>query len=734
MKIKSVVSMLMLFASPAAIAQTSVPPAGDNAAEGLGDIVVTATKKARAEQLQRVPIAITAFDTAKIENTFATTITDIGRQAPNVRLDPVGTAPGTANFAIRGMGINTSIPSDEPTVGIIVDGVYLASNYGAMVDAFDLESLEILRGPQGTLFGRNVTAGAVNIRTKRPTGDTHLNAVLNAGNGGRADMSVAVDTPLTSDLAARVSVSYHSLDGFFTNRANGHKIDSLSDLDVRPTLQWKPNGGGTTVTLLGQYSRYRDGGSILRLLPTPGVGLQAGGYVPPSPNSTTLDHDTIGETNIDIKGATLEIAHEIGNGVLTSITGLREVKYNTLTDLDGASIPVLRLYTNVRQRQISEELRYAATAFDDKLDYTVGIYAFGQDLYAGVTVFNQARPTGSSASEGKLKEVSLSAFGQVEYHLSDQFSLIGGLRANYDRKSIDLGYGLRLPTQAGTCDPALLPVVSCTTKFEGAKSWTDISPRAGLSYRPARDTLLFASFTRGFRSGGYNIRNFAVLSPPGPYSPEKVDALEAGLKQEFLNGRLRTNLTGFYNKYSGLQRTVLNPNAISTVLNAANARMWGLEFEGAVVPFRGLRIDGTAGYTNARYESFNGLDLTGDGVADPALAKQLQLERAPKWTWSIGGTWDVYSGSLGKVSANTNYSYTGRTTANVQNTFFLPAYKLLDASVSYTTPDKHMTVSLYGKNLTDEIYGTTGSFLAGIGQGVYYSPPRSYGVEARFNF
>lgn len=718
---------LALGLSNIAVAQTADTVADDS----LDEIVVTATKKARAEELQRVPIAITAFGQRQIENMFATNISDIAQLAPNVRLQPVGSVPGVANFTIRGMGINTSVVSDEPTVGVVLDGVYLASNYGALVDTFDLESLEILRGPQGTLFGRNVTAGVVNIRTRRPSGDHAFDARMKVGSGGRKEISAAIDTPITSSLSARLSASYRALDGFYTNRVTGKRIDSVSDWDFRPSLKWQPDAS-TTMYLMGQLSRYRDGGPTLRLDRTPGYGLQARGYVPPPRGSLLIDNNFDPHAFVDIEGLTLEANRDIGNGVLTSISGYRRVRFDLLLDIDGTAVDFFRTFSKLDQKQFSEELRYAGTALDGRLDYTVGVYGFAQTLQSG-TLYRviPAAPTSSLVAEGTIKEQSISGFTQLEFRPVSQVSLIAGMRLNYDRKSARIGNGV---APVGSCNPVVFPVIECSIRFSDAKSWTDFSPKAGVTWSPTNNTLIFASFTRGFRSGGYNLRTFSVAASPGPYDAEKVTSYEGGIKQQFLDGRARLNLTGYYNKYDNLQRTVLAGNATQTILNAAKANIYGLELEGSARLFRGFRIDGSLGYTHASYSAFTGLDLNGDGVPDPIQAKDLQLERAPKWTYSISTNYDLVTASSGTFAASATYSYTARMAGNTANTFFVPSYYLLDASVRWTTPDKHMTVAIYGSNLTDEVYGVTGLDVSSVGRGLYYNSPRSYGVELRFHF
>jgi iron complex outermembrane receptor protein len=707
--------------------------ADEPSASGLSDIVVTATKKARAEQLQNVPAAITAYGAQQIRNTFATSINDIGQLAPNVRFQAAGAVPGVANYLIRGMGISTSIASDEPTVGIIVDGVYAAGNYGTIVDTFDLDTIEILRGPQGTLFGRNVTAGAVNIRTRRPTGDTHFDGRINVGNGGRKEVSVAGETAITSNLSGRLSATYARLDGLFRNRLNGDSLPARADFVVRPTLVWTPDSE-TTVSLIGQYTRNRDGGNTLRELVTPGYGLQKTGYVPPTATAD-LDQEYPSRAALNVVGATLEITRKLGDGVLTSVTGYRKSRYKAALDNDGTSINLLVNYFDVKQRQLSEELRYAGTAADGRLDYTVGLYGFDGNLYSSFAQYFPSAPNSTAVSAGTIKEQSLAAFGQAEFRFTERLSAIAGLRLNYDRKSAMLGYGLRLPASpAGVCDPTIVPLASCGVNFTGKTTSKDASPKFGLNWKLDRATLAYISYTRGFRSGGFNIRNASLASSPGPYDPERVDAFEVGLKRDF-SRHLRVNLTGFYNKYAGLQRVVLPLNSVAlTIVNAASAQIWGAEFEVSWSPVRGLRIDGSAGYVNAGYQSFAGLDVNGDGRPDPDLAKDLKLERAPKWTWSISGNWDIFSGPNGVLQANAIYSYTDRAAGNAQNTVFLPSYRILDASLRWTAPNKRLSLAVYGKNLTNKAYGTTALDSALIGRGIFYSDPRSYGVEATVHF
>lgn len=708
--------------APAKETARSDAPSVGAADQSLDDIVVTATRKSRAEQLKDVPISVSAFSGAQLEATRASNLTDVGRLTPGARLESNGTFPAATNFFVRGAGVNTTNPSDDPTVGVFVDGMYLGVNIGALTDLFDVESVEVLRGPQGTLFGRNVTGGAVLVRSRRPTGDAGLRAEVGYGSFGEMTGKVAVEAPLVDGkLNAKLAVLYRANDGVFANATSPRlRIAATESTIVRPMLEFKPTDR-FTLTLIGEIGNEQDDGTpVKNLLVKPAAALVA----PPLPTGRfELATNFYAHSDTRWKQGIAEGVLDVGNGTITTTLGYRDLKVDNEADIDGTAATLFHFNspTGLRQDQRTAELVYAGS-FGESVDLTVGANIFDQDI-----AYQESRTTGSnsgsanSAGRGTLAHTAGGAFAQSDWRFAPKLTMTLGGRYTIERKHARVA-------NFGQCT---LDFSACSYGTDDSTTWHDFTPKVALKWQPNQDVTLYGSFTRGFRSGGYNLRNSAGLA--GPYDPESVDAYEAGIKTVALNRRIRANVAFYRNNFDNLQRQILDQNARQRILNAASARIQGVEADVSLLPTRGLTLGGTFAYTDAKYGDYNGLDLTGDGVADPILARQLKLTRIPKFTYSVFGTYDVPIATAGTATLQIGYDHTGSRALNETNTYFLGAFGLLDGSITLTPRDKKYKVTVFGKNLTNKLYATTGVDI-GTFRSVYIGPPRRYGMAIGFDF
>ncbi|MEM8981505.1 MAG: TonB-dependent receptor [Pseudomonadota bacterium] len=711
--------------------------------EGIGDeqagsaqkllqvIVVTAEKRDVARNAQDVPIAVNVLSGDAIEALQIDNVVDIGNTQPNVRLQSVGTVPGVANFSIRGIGLNSSVPSDEPTVGMVVDGVPLAATYGAYLDTFDVESVEVLRGPQGTLFGRNATGGVVSMRSRRPTEEFGFRGRFIVGSQDRVSLAGSVEGALAGDdLLGKVAVMVEDRDGFFDNGAIADdKIGERESIFIRPMLLWEPNDG-LDLTLIAEYADIDGDGSIVQLTDRAGDLPNLFGFDPGEED--TLFSDPEGDNNTNWLQLTSDLNVSIGPGTLTSITGYRDSELSIgepsingplATDNDGTTLNLFNLQNKVEQSQFSQEIRYAASVLDDRLNFTVGGFYLIQDLD-----FQESRlvlgvlGAAPIATSSVLDQESFGLFGQLEFELIPDVFLLGGGRYSSDRKEVFIA-------SFGECDA----VFACTFGFQDSETFDDFSPRAGLRWEATEDITAYVSYTRGFRSGGYNFRNTAPATP-GPYDDESVSAVEVGLKSEFADGRFRANLALFRNEYDDIQRTVLISGTEQNVTNAASATVQGLELDLTLNPIDNLVLTGSLGLLDGEFDEFNGLDVNGDGIPDPDLALGLQLERAPELTYTVGALYDIplENGSLFTLRAS--YSYTDETPINTVNSTFLPDFGLLNASLTYEFADGRTSLTAFGKNLTDEVYGVTGADIPSFVLFTYLEPSRTWGLELKFEY
>lgn len=687
----------------------------------MEDIVVTARKRSQGEFSQDVPISLTAVSGDQIDAFKDINLTDVGNRIPNVRLDDSGVFPGVASYSVRGMGVFSTISSVEPSVGVFYDGIYLGVNLGGAPDTFDLESIEVLRGPQGTLFGRNVTGGAVVMRSRRPSGENGGILRAGIGNNGRLNLSATAEANLTPTLNGKIYVQHSERDGDYRNTIDGRRIGEEEKLFVRPILRWQPTET-TDITAIVEHGQNKGDGQISRILNDPETLTYELGVREPS-GIDKLSHNFDGKTDIEWSQAVLEANFEVGRGTVTSITGYREVDYASSGDGDGTELEFSSAYNATDQKQFSQELRYASTLFDDRLNYTAGLYYFqqNQDQKYWLHFFD----TLATRPSGELDHKVASAFVHGDFELVPDLYLTAGLRYTWERKDVKAARG---PNE---CDEFF----NCSYSFRDDKSWSDFTPKVGLSWHITPDTMAYASWTKGFRSGGYNTRVTGANESPGPYEPETVHAYEIGVKSDFLNQRARINLSAFINKYDDLQRTILDPVTVTNrISNAAEATIKGVELEFSALATDNLSFTASVGYLDSEYDRFDGLDVDRDGVPDPELAKGLRLIAAPEWTWSLSALHDLSLGDAGSLTTRVSYSHSAKSTMDDANSRFLDSFNLLDANITWDLGYvEGLSVLLWGKNLTNEKYARTGA-TTDFFTTVYQNLPRTYGAELIYRF
>lgn len=684
----------------------------------LEEVQVTARRKSSAEALQDVPVAVTALSSDQLEAAFVDDLTDVGAMAPNVALDPVGTIPGGASFFIRGMGVNSSVVSSDPAVGVFVDGMYLGIPYGTLTDTFDLESVEVLRGPQGTLFGKNVTGGAVLLKSKRPTGEYGLKIKAAIGDYQRRDLSIAAEAPIIEDkLAGKIAVLSKNHDGYFENEFSGNDVGDEKSLVVRPSLSWTPTDDFTLNLIAEIGDQTLDGAPSNSLRDPRGVAVTS------IESDHKLPHDFAAESELEWKQLIAEGVWEFDDASLTTNLAWRDFEQTSPGDIDGTDQPIFHFTddTGTEQDQLSLEMVYAAN-LSDKLDITTGLYYFTQDidykesrLILGGAVL--------SAGNGKLDHSAMGVFLQGDYSLNDDWTLTLGGRYTSEEKEA-------LIASLGQCDTT---VTQCTYDQDLDETWNSFTPKVGLQWRLSEDAQAYYSWTKGFRSGGFNLRNGEASIPAGPYDNEEVQAHEVGLKWDFLDGKGRLNLAVYRNEFSDLQRTVLDDQARQVILNAADALIQGAEVDFTWLVTEQLALTASAGYTTAEYDAFDGLDVNGDQIPDPDLAKDLDLVRVPEWNRALSLTYDLPLGDVGLVTFRGSYNYTDERAGSETNSFYLDQYETYNASITYVDPSDSIKVSLFGKNLKDKYYAPLG-FFTSLFELEYTAPPRTWGLEVSYEY
>ena len=741
-----------------ALAVVSVAgPGAALAQSGIDEIVVVSQKRASAVNVQNVAGAVTAFDQNAIDDAFADNLSDIGRLAPNVQLNQAGTFSGFANFFIRGIGISNTIRTVDPAVGVFIDGVYIGYGPTSVLDTLDVASVEILRGPQGTLFGKNVTGGAVTVQTRRPEFEFGGHVAATLGAFDRIDVQGAINVPIVDDtLAARVAFMTRNSDGFFDNRELGTTKSDIDVTVIRPSLRWTPTPN-LDVSLIAEL--YRDKGDSSasqnrnsniepRLLgadrtPTPAIVQRVFGYTPPD-DKYDIFHNLEGYVDAEAKNIILDANYDLGHGVATLVTGYREVRYDTSTDFDGSPFTVFHFPDNREdQNQFSAELRYAST-FSDVLEFTVGLFYFTQEMeigerrefFAGGTPENPtiARSAGLAVTD----DSSYAVFGEGSVAITDRLSLVAGGRYTYEEKEITI-----CPFTPVIFDS--LSFDDCPAVLNDSEDWGSFAPKLGVNWQATDDVLAYAFWTKGFRSGSFNARA-PLAEALGPVDEEEVATYEVGLKTQLFENRLRFNLAGYLSDYQNIQRTISDtvliggvPQVLQIPRNAAEAEIWGFEAEATAVVFEGFRFDASLGYTNASYDEFGGIDANRDGVFDPAvdnpLAADLEFERVPEWQYTVAASYETAIADLGFLHFRTAYQWLDSQFVDTLNSpsLRLDSYGLLDASVSYVDPSERYEVSVFGRNLNDAEFHDFG-FDGGTHRAVWGGQPRTWGVRVSASF
>ena len=659
----------------------------------LKDILVTAQK--REQLIQDVPLSITAFDADQLDTLKVRDLGDLTVGIPNVGLDEIGTSRGTANFSIRGLGINSSIPTIDPAVGVFVDGVYMGTNAMVLYDAFDLEGIEVLRGPQGVLFGRNVVGGAVLLNTKAPTDQYEARVRSAVESGGKAPnmyVSGTLNAPLTDTLRARFTIYSNQDQGWFENEYDGRAFGAQDTLMLRPVISWQPLDT-LNLTLRYEYQD-RDGD---------GAAVQNTVRFDRRSHDFSVNNDGFLDTQIHVMSTRLDWAVALGNGTVTNIFGWRDAQADALSSLDelASTTAIRNLETLLRAEQFSNELRYTGVFFD-RLQLVTGLYYFTNtsDYHERRQLTDDPPGRARVQNGGGLYDVdTLGVFMAGDYDLTNWLTLNAGLRYSREEKEADV-----TTIVVGLMPCNIVHGPACPSDFRDTETWTNLSPKVGLSYRYDDDTLLYAHWTRGFRSGGYNLRNTHPDIGPGPFDEEQIDNYELGFKST-INGRIRLSSTIFFSQIEDMQREVAfglpDGGYAQVIRNTANTDIFGLEFEGSLVLTQDLMLRAAMGYIDTQYAEVK-FDLNRDGVVD-RKDKALEPPRAPTWTYSLGLLYTLDIGSRYRLVSRVNYAYRDKEYNTDSNLGFNRQLKMLKAGVDLHINDGQWVVSLYGKNLLDQV-------------------------------
>lgn len=747
---------------------------------GIGVIVVTARR--REESLQDTPISISAFTTQALKQRGIETVTDIGNFTPNVRFNsstPVSASNATAAIFIRGIGQNDYQLSADPGVGLYLDGVYISRGVGNVLDVLDIERVEVLRGPQGTLFGRNTIGGAVNVVTRKPGNEFRGNFGLTTGSFERAQLNASVDIPIAPGIYSNVVGYYHNRNGYVEGAIPG--APDLGDTDAlagRLAFRFEPTSRLTIdVSVDGSRSREESAPNVLifadetadaaaiyngALSGAPGICANpadpsrlsdprcfnnqwalgpfshAGTFETPYPLFDTFGsrpYQSGSET--DIWGANATIEWELGPDIsVKSITAYRSVEGFWTRDADHTPFSIVQTINDWNQEQFSQEVQLLGSLVDGRLDYVFGAYyADEQGVHLDVVSILDA----IFLSGADLEAKSLAFFGQATFEIIEGLDLTAGIRWTEDKKTFfntnqivavaGLFTGAPLnPDGSGLMDgdPLMGPAGNATIKDS---AWT---PMINLAYRWNDSLMTYVSYSEGFKGGGFTQRVFPPLGFIPTFRPEFSTTYELGFKADI--GRIaRLNGAVFRNDYIDLQLTVNDPTLgfAPIVQNAAAARIEGFELEFDLRPADGLQLQAGLGYLDARYLE---VDIAGRNAG---VSVDDSLQNAPEWTISTGISYDWEIGDLGYLTPRVDWSYRSTIANDAVNTPLLiqRGYQLLNSSISFRDSSERFSLRLAVNNITDEVFLSSGYFdaFAGIVEGVY-GRPREWSLTGSYRF
>lgn len=690
----------LILAGVMVLAPTTVSAQEAQSSDDPQDIVVTATKGARPDQLQRVGIAMSAFNEEALADKHFRNLQDISLNIPNAKIDSIGSFPGYATLSFRGFTTTTSIPSIDPAVGIFVDGNYIAVAAGAITDSFDVAGVEVLRGPQGVLFGRNVTGGALLMTTKSPKDElgAEFKASAEIGTSGRGLVTTvagAVTGPLIPTLLnARLSGFYKHDDGYFPSLAPN--MDSTLGRSrawgIRAGFELMPTDD-LDFLLKVDHSRNRGDGAINQQRAQIAQGFAS---VQADPGISNIDN-----TNVNL---TTTKSTDFGDGVITNILAYRRVKYQARTDVTGVQSDIFPFRPGgsylfatdefTRQWQISNELRYAGEFFDGRLKTTNGVYFLkNQVFYINSSFVRQNEANGG----GEQDQITGGVFTSNDVLIFSNLTFNLGLRYTYEKKEVKVA----IVNAMRRCS---IQSVSCSAyDDETEDSWRSWSPKAGLTWQVTPKAMVYGYWARAQRSGGFNLRT----TTPAFFSfgPETNSTVEIGAKLRAFDNRVRFNIALFRSKWKDIQETesqLTQAGPVTFFANGADAIMKGVEADMTATISPALSVNASVGYLDSHYSSVL-VDLDGK----PGITKsdyQLDLPFASKWTLNVGGELKYpLSKRLGELRLLLNFAYRSPAAYNVSNSGVLSAINDMTANLTWNLPASGFSISVYGKNLFNNV-------------------------------
>ncbi len=724
----------------------------------LGEVVVTA--RHREESSQNVPIALTALSGAMLESRGVQSIADAAQFAPNVSFDPgTGRAGGAtaASVFIRGIGQNDFLATSDPGVGLYVDDVYYGRSAGGVLDALDLDHVEILRGPQGTLFGRNTIGGAITLTSQAPTNSNEGYVEGQLGRFNEHNVKAMINVPITDDLAVRVSGSLRQRDGYTDSGAQQHlDLNDVNDVAARAVARWTPNSILTSTLIVDTSSQRRDGAgySVIAVNPkvaainlfnqyvVPGTGRAPIGPAYYGNAETDYSTDTVlGSlvSNLNTYGVSLKNEVALTDDItLTSISAFRNLKSYSVIDDDGMPFDYGVSKVDERQDQFSQEFRLNGRAFDHRLTYVGGLYYFHEHdnqfldlpLYYGLyQASGLSAYSLSTQADLDITNKSYAAYGDATFAVTSKINLSAGLRYTYEQKDV-IG-----ASEFYLTDKVILPPGS-----ELSPTFNSVTPRGAIDFHPFEHVLLYGSVTEGYKSGGVNGSIFARASDFTVYKPEKSTTYEVGFKANLLDNRLTFHGDVFSNNYKSIQeKATLTagqfgcPTTCKFIINDVQARVDGVEFEGVATPVEHLSVSFGGGYMNQKFTYIDPVLITAK-----VLNYSYQLPMTPKYSANVGVQYDMTLPASLRLTPRLDYTFRSKTYTTITNDPYTTQgeYGLLNARMTLRRSGAPWELSLAVFNATNKTYIVTPNdgYASNGYSAAVFGAPRTWTAGLRYSF
>jgi iron complex outermembrane receptor protein len=697
----------------AALAQAA--PVEPHADAGVDDIVVTAQRK--SERLQDVPISINAISGDDLSAQGISDSFGLSAIVPGLSITRVG---NVATPYLRGVGSNAANPNNEASVATYVDGIYYAAPFANLLSFNNVERVEVLKGPQGTLFGRNATGGVIQIVTRDPSQTPSLDLKVGYANFDTYSASAYATTGLAPNLAVDIAVQYQNQrEGWGRNVTLN--VDQLKgrEFAIRSKLLFTPSDR-TRITISGDYGDSRNSYNVYN---HPNGAPDLDGVI-----RNLGKYESAGETpslaTTHQHGVALRVEQDFDVARLVSLTARRINRATNQFDYDTSPVAIVSpVITYGSVKTWSQEVQLLAPS-GSAFDWTLGAFYFDNKagfvpaILCGVGVV----PTGCLDLIGRQHTRSFSAYAQATVEIMPRTHLTGGIRYTRERQTFESGSQLRAPD--GTLG-AFSPAPTTKTKFE-KPTW-----RIAIDHKITPDLNVYASYNRGLKSGGFDL-----MSPANTgYKPEFLDAYEVGVKSSLFDNRVRLNVAGFYYDYKDIQVTGINQQVISTE-NAAGARIWGIDADLVVKVTPQLRLTAGGSYLNGEFTDYQNPLVYPESILDApvvlANAKGRKTTRTPEFTGNVGIDYDIDS-NVGLFTLSAMLSHNSGFYWEASNRLKQKAYSLLNSSVTWESHDARWSVKLWANNLTDTRYLSQG-VSAAVGDLLDYAAPRTYGVTLGAHF